>query len=66
MDYGKGHEKLVLSKREAELAKQIARIYGITEEEAATLVLKAGIAHRVKKRTGKTPAKVYDIKRRKP
>lgn len=63
MDYAKGHGKLVLSKQEAELAKQIARIYGIDEEEAATLVLKAGIAHRVKKRTGKAPARVYPIKR---
>lgn len=62
MDYAKGHGKLVLSKKEAELAQQVARIYGIDEEEAATLVLKAGIAHRVKKRTGKAPAKVYPIK----
>lgn len=64
MDHGKGHEKLLLSKKEAELAKEVARIYGISEEEAATLVLKAGIAHRVKKRTGKAPAKVYPIKGR--
>lgn len=56
---------LVLSKEEEELALEIARIKGISREEAGTLVLQAGIATRVKRRTGKTPAKVYDIKRRK-
>jgi hypothetical protein len=60
----KGHENLVLSKKEAELVKETARIYGISEEEAATLIVKASIARRMKKRTGKAPARVYDIKRR--
>ena len=58
----KGHENLVLSKKEAELVKETARIYGISEEEAATLIVKASIARRMKKRTGKAPARVYSIK----
>lgn len=57
---------LVLSKEEEALAEQIAKRKGITREQAAELVLKASIARRVKKRTGKTPAKVYPIKGRKP
>jgi hypothetical protein len=53
---------LVLSKEEEAMADEIAKRKGISKEEATSLVLKAGIAHRVKKRTGKTPAKVYAIK----
>lgn len=64
MSYGNRDETLVLSKEEAELAKQIAQRKGITEEEAATLVVKASIARRVRKRTGKGPARVYGFKKR--
>jgi len=61
--YGNRDNDLVLSKEEAELAKQIAQQKGITEEEAASLIIKGGIARRVKKRTGKNPAKVYSIRK---
>lgn len=64
MSYGNRDESLVLSKDEAEMAKEIARRKGISEEEAATLVMKASIARRVRRRTGKAPAKVYSIKKR--
>jgi hypothetical protein len=57
-----GHDNLVLSKEEAKLAKQIAEREGITEEEAATRLLQAAIARRVRKRTGKGPAKVYTMR----
>jgi len=53
---------LILSKKEAALAEQIAQMHGITVQEAAERVMKAGIAHIVKKRTGKVPARVYPIK----
>lgn len=55
----------MLSEEEEALALEIARIKGITREEAGTLVLQAGIKNRVKKRTGKTQAKVYPIKGKK-
>lgn len=58
-------EKLILSKAEAEVAREIADRYGMTQEEAGTLVLKACMARRLKKRTGKNPAKVYSIKKKK-
>lgn len=64
MAYGNRDAALVLSKEEHELAEQIAKRDGISIEEAATLALKAGIATRVKKRTGKTPAKIYSFKRK--
>jgi hypothetical protein len=64
MSYGNRDEPLVLSDDEADLAKQVAKRKGISEEEAATLIVKASIARRVRKRTGKTPAKVYQIRKR--
>lgn len=57
-------ETLVLSKDEAELAAKVAKSRGITVEEAAELIVKKSIAHRVRMRTGKGPAKVYGIKKR--
>jgi hypothetical protein len=63
MSYGNRDGSLVLSKEEADLAKQVAKRKGISEEEAATLILKSSIARRVRKRIGKGPGKVYQIKR---
>lgn len=57
-------ETLVLSKKEADLARKIAESRGITIEEAAELVVKKSIEHRIRMRTGKGPAKVYGIKRK--
>lgn len=57
-------ENLVLSEKEAELARKIAKIRGITIEEAAELVVKQSIAQRVRMRTGKGPSKVYGFKGR--
>jgi hypothetical protein len=64
MSYDNRINELTLSREESELAKQIAKRKGITEEEAATLVVKASIERRVRKRTGKAPAKVYSIRKR--
>jgi hypothetical protein len=59
-----GHNNLVLSKEEAKLAKQLAEREGISEEDAATKLLQAAIARRVRKRTGKGPARVYPLRRK--
>lgn len=53
-----------LSRQESELVAKVAQIYGITVEEAHTNLAKAGLARRVKRRTGKNPAKVYTMKRK--
>ncbi len=58
-----GDERVSLTDKEAELAQEIARRFGLTVEEATTLIVKACIARRMKKRTGKNPARVYRIKR---
>ena len=57
-------EKLVLSKDESQYAERIAKLHGITVEEAAELVIKKETARRVRLRTGKGPAKVYPMKGR--
>jgi hypothetical protein len=55
--------RLALTKEEAALAEEIAVRFGLDREEATTLVLKACMARRMKKRTGKNPAKVYSIRK---
>lgn len=57
-------EKLVLSDKEAELARRVAKQHGISEEEAAELIVKREVERRVRLRTGKGRAKVYGFKRR--
>lgn len=57
-------ERVSLSKNEAELAEEIAKRFGLSVEEATTLIVKSCIARRMKKRTGKSPAKVYTMRRK--
>jgi ribosomal protein L23 len=57
-------ERISLTKKEAELAEEIAKRFGLEVEEATTLIVKACIARRMKKRTGKSPARVYQIRKR--
>lgn len=53
-----------LSVAERELVKRIADRDGITEDEAATQLVKAALARRVRKRTGKGPARVYEMRKK--
>jgi hypothetical protein len=57
-------ESLSLSGPEMEAVKRIAKREGISEEEAATKLVQSALARRVRRRTGKAPAKVYSIKKR--
>ena len=54
-------QNIALTEAEAQLAARIAEREGISVEQAATMVVKASIARRMKKRTGKSPARVYGI-----
>lgn len=66
MTHAKGHENnLQLSKAEGEIAERVAKIHNISVEDAGELIIKRSLEDRVKKRTGKNPAKVYTIKPRK-
>lgn len=57
-------EPLDLADKEMELVRQIARREGISEDEAATQLVRKEIARRVRKRTGKAPARVYGLPKR--
>jgi hypothetical protein len=46
------------------MVKRIADRDGISEDEAASNLVSAALARRVKKRTGKVPAKVYGIRKK--
>jgi predicted transcriptional regulator len=56
---------ILLSDKEHDLLKAFATTHGLTIEEAAAKLVKDGIARRIKRNTGKTPAKVYGIRSRK-
>lgn len=53
-----------LTQEEIELVRTIARRDGITEDEAATRLFSAALARRVRRRTGKAPARVYSMRKR--
>lgn len=61
---GKKPELAALTAKELDLIKRIAQRDGITEDEAATNLAKAGLARRVRKRSGRPQARIYDIKRK--
>lgn len=51
-------------KNEKRIAETVADMYSVpSNDECVSLLVKAAIARRVKKRTGKSPARVYPIKR---
>jgi hypothetical protein len=53
-----------LSDKEMEQVKRIAERDGVDMDEAASRLFSEGLARRVKKRTGRAPAKVYSIRKR--
>jgi hypothetical protein len=57
-------EPLSLSNAELEQVRKIARREGISVEEAASKLVQSALARRVRRRTGKAPARVYSIKKR--
>lgn len=61
---GKAPEPAAFTANELELIERVAQRDGISNDEAATNLGKAALARRVRKRTGKGPARVYSIKRK--
>ena len=51
--------------KEMELIERVAKRDGITADEAATNLGKAALARRVRKRTGRGPARVFQMKGKK-
>jgi cytidylate kinase len=52
------------SKAEMEQVQRIADRDGVTVEQAATRLAQQWLQEKVKRRTGRAPAKVYDLKRK--
>jgi len=49
------------SEREKDAIEQVAQQRGLTFEEAAEQLAKEGLASRVRRKTGKAPARVYAL-----
>jgi hypothetical protein len=58
-------EQTAFSERERNAVQQVADQRGITFEEAAEQMAKEGLASRVRRKTGRAPARVYEMPRRK-
>ena len=59
-------EQTAFSERERQAVQQVADQRGISFEEAVEQMAKEGLAQRVRRKTGRGPARVYDLPRRKP
>lgn len=57
-------EQTALSDRERQAIEQVAQQRGITFEEAVEQMAKEGLASRVRRKTGKLPARVYELRRK--
>lgn len=53
-----------LSDREREAVQRVADQRGVTLEEALEQMAKEGLASRVRKKTGRAPAKVYELRKK--
>lgn len=56
-------ESVPMTKRESDVVRRIADRDGSTEEETASRLVKAALERRVRRKTGKGPAKVYSMRR---
>lgn len=54
-------EQTAVSEAERNAIERVARERGVTFEEAAEQLAKEGLASRVRRRTGKAPARVYQM-----
>lgn len=59
----KGTNNVLLNDNELALLRAYAEAEGITEDEAASRLVSEALARRVRRNTGKTPAKIYSIKK---
>lgn len=57
-------EHTALSDRERQAVEMVAQQRGVTFDEALEQMAKEGLAARVRRKTGKAPAKVYELRRK--
>lgn len=53
-----------LSEQQRRAVEQVAEQRGVTFEEAVEQLAKEGLASRVRRKTGRAPAKVYELRRK--
>jgi predicted kinase len=58
------NEPTSLSERERQAVEKVAQQRGITFEEAVEQMAKEGLAARVRRNTGRAPAKVYELRKK--
>lgn len=58
------NEQTALSERERQAIEQVAEQRGVSFEEAIEQMAKEGLASRVRRKTGRMPAKVYELRKR--
>lgn len=57
-------QQTALSEKERQAVEQIAQQRGVSFDEAVEQLAKEGLASRVRKKTGRLPAKVYELRRK--
>lgn len=57
-------EQTALSEKERQAIEQVAQQRGISFDEAVEQMAKEGLASRVRRKTGRMPAKVYELRRK--
>lgn len=55
----KGPEEVTLSSAERELVEKVAQRKGMSVEDAASVLVSSAIARRIRRKTGKAPAKIF-------
>lgn len=58
------NEQTALTERERQTVERVAQERGITLEEAVEQLAKEGLASRVRRKTGRLPAKVIELRRK--
>jgi predicted kinase len=53
-----------LSDKEREAIEQVAQQRGISFDEAVEQMAKEGLAQRVRRKTGRAPARVYELRKK--
>lgn len=57
-------EHTALSERERQAVEQVAQQRGISFQDALDQMAREGLASRVRRKTGRAPARVYELRRK--
>lgn len=57
-------EQTALTERERQAIEQVAEQRGVSFDEAVEQMAKEGLASRVRRKTGRAPARVYELRKK--